>query len=52
MVEKINGIIIINNIKKTDFSYFDYWRNKEKNITLPDTLNIEIISKKIEKVNN
>lgn len=46
MVEKINGTIIINNIKKDKFSYLDYWRDKERNVTLPDTLNIEIISKK------
>jgi len=45
MLEKIEGEIVINNIKKEKFSYLDYWRDKEKSVTLPDTLNIEIKSK-------
>ena len=42
MANDIKGKSVINNIKNIDFDYIDYWNNKVKNFTLPDTLYIKI----------
>lgn len=38
LCDKINGSVSINKINNNDFNYIDYWNNKIKNETLPDTL--------------
>ena len=38
LANEIGGNVIVNNIKNTDFNYIDYWNNKIRNYTLPDTL--------------
>ena len=42
LVNKIDGTIIINNLKNTSFDYVDYLNDKIRNYTLPDTLYLVI----------
>ena len=45
LINEINGNIKVINLKNNDFNYIDYWNNKIRNYTLPDTLNIIINNK-------
>ncbi|ADO67095.1 hypothetical protein crov062 [Cafeteria roenbergensis virus] len=48
LIKDIKGTVKIKNINNTNFNYIDYWSDKIKNHTLPDTLYITINNKKIE----
>jgi len=48
LAKEIDGKVIVNNIKNSDFNYIDYWNDKIRNFTLPDTLYLVVNNKKTE----
>lgn len=44
--EITDGNVIVKNLKNNDFNYIDYWNDKIRNYTLPDTLYLIINNKK------
>ena len=46
LAKEIDGYVNIHNLKNNDFNYIDYWNDKIRNYTLPDTLYLVISSKK------
>ena len=49
LANEIDGKVEVKNIKNNDFNYIDYWNDKIRNYTLPDTLYLVICNEKDEK---